>query len=145
MGDLMTREPGRLFRDLWEDFDNWLDWAPTRGRRRWTPAVDVKETDKSYVLEADLPGMSEKDVDVRVDGDTLILSSEKSEEKEDKDEGFLRKERTYHSFQRSFRLPQDVDKDKIDARFNNGVLTIDMPRTGEAGKERGRKIAVKGK
>ncbi|MBD3292982.1 MAG: Hsp20 family protein [Armatimonadia bacterium] len=109
------------------------------------PAVDVKETDKAYLMEADLPGMSEKDVDIRVDGDTLTLASERSEEKEDKNAGYLRRERYWQSFRRSFRLPEDVQKDKIDARFHNGVLTIEMPRTGQSKKERGRRIQIKSK
>jgi HSP20 family protein len=142
MSDLMIRDPSRLFRDLWGDLDTWFDWRPTRGDRRWMPAVDVKETDKTYVLEADLPGMTDRDVDVRIEGDTLTLSSHKEEEREDNREGYLRRERYSRRFQRSFRLPEDVDRDKIEAKFQNGVLTLNMPRTG-ASRERGRKIAIK--
>ena len=142
MGDLMRRGPDRLFRDLWDDFTDWFDWAPMRWRRGWAPAVDVKETDKAYILEADLPGLTEKDVDVRVEGNTLTLSSHKEEERKEEHEGYLRRERYSRSFRRSFRLPEDVDKDKINARFQKGVLTLTMPRTGEK-REGGRSIEVK--
>jgi HSP20 family molecular chaperone IbpA len=142
MGDLMRREPGRLFRDLWEDFLDRTDFTPTRRRQGWAPAVDVKETDKAYILEADLPGLTEKDVDVRVEGDTLTLSSQKEEERKEEREGYLRRERYSRAFQRSFRLPDDVDRDKIDAKFEKGVLTLNLPRTGEQ-KESVKKIEVK--
>jgi HSP20 family protein len=141
MGDLMNREPVRLFRDLWDDFTDWFDWSPSQRRRSWQPAVDVKETDKAYILEADLPGISEKDIEVRVEGDILTLTSQKKEERKEEQEGYLRRERYLRGFQRSFRLPEDVDIDKISAKFEKGVLTLTMPRTIKK-RERGRKIEV---
>lgn len=93
------------------------------------PAVDVKEQDHSYVLEADLPGLTEKDIHVDVDNNVLTLSSKKEESKEEKDEGYLMRERRSRSFSRSFVLPSDVDAEHIKADFHDGMLKIEIPRT----------------
>jgi HSP20 family protein len=142
MSDLMKRESSGLFRDWWEEFPTWFDWRPAR-RRRWVPAIDVKKTDEQYLIEADLPGMNEKDVDVNVENDILTVSSQKEEERKEEEEGYLHRERYTSSFRRSFRLPQDVDRKRIDAFFSNGVLTITLPRAGETAGQ-GRKIPIKG-
>ncbi len=142
MRDLIRREPRRMLQNLWDEFTDWADFFAPQSTREWGPAVDVKETDNRYVLEADLPGLTEDDVDVRIDGDTLILSSEKQEERKEEREGFLRKERFSRSFQRNFRLPEDVDIDNIDAKFEKGVLTLELPRTGER-QSTSRKIDIK--
>jgi HSP20 family protein len=86
-------------------------------------------------VEAELPGMSEKDIEVKLDGNVLSISSKKKEEKEEKREGYLRRERRSAAIHRSFSLPTDVKKEAIDAEFNNGLLTIDLPKT-EASKPR---------
>ncbi|MBN1411920.1 MAG: Hsp20/alpha crystallin family protein [Spirochaetales bacterium] len=96
------------------------------------PRVDVKETGDNYVLEADLPGLTEKDIEVRVDNGVLILSSARKEEKEEKKDNYLIKERRETSFSRSFVLPKNTDRDNIDAKYANGVLTLTIPKTEEA-------------
>lgn len=96
------------------------------------PQVDVREEDGKYVLEADLPGLTEKDIDVKVDGNILTISSARKEEKEDKKNGYLIKERTSCSFSRAFTLPDDVARDKINASFKNGLLTLDMEKSPES-------------
>jgi HSP20 family protein len=107
----------------WDDF---LSWS------RDFPAVDVREEKDRYRIEADLPGMTEKDVEVRVENDVLSIASKKEEKREEKEEGYLMRERRSSSFRRRLRIPSDVDRDGIDAKFKDGVLTLDLPRTGDS-------------
>lgn len=107
------------------------------------PAVDVSEDEKTYTITAELPGIDEKNVDVSVSGDSLVLKGEKHKEKEEKDKNYYLSERSYGSFQRSFRLPEGVDTAKIAATFAKGVLTVTLPKTTEAQKQQ-KKIEVKG-
>jgi HSP20 family protein len=106
------------------------------------PAVDVTEDDKAYKIAAELPGMSEKDIDVSITGDMLVLKGEKRQEREEKDKNRYLAERSYGSFQRSFMLPDGIDRDKISAEFSKGVLTLTLPKTHEAQKQQ-KKIEVK--
>jgi HSP20 family protein len=106
------------------------------------PAVDVVEDDSAYKITAELPGLSEKDIEVSLAGNTLVLKGEKQQEREEKDKNYHISERSYGSFQRLFRLPEGVDSDKVDANFAKGVLTITLPKTAEA-KQQQRKIAIK--
>jgi HSP20 family protein len=109
-----------------------------------TPAVDVAENERAFEITAELPGLAEKDIELTLSNDILTIKGEKSEEKEEKKKDYYLSERRYGSFQRSFRLPEGVDADKIEAAFKNGVLTITLPKTAEAQKKL-RKIEVKGK
>jgi len=106
------------------------------------PAVDVSEDDKSYKITAELPGLDEKNIDVTVSGDTLVLKGEKREEKEEKEKNRYMSERSYGAFQRAFSLPEGVDRDKIAANFAKGILTVTLPKTTEAQKQQ-KKIEVK--
>jgi HSP20 family protein len=106
------------------------------------PAVDVAEDDKAYHITAELPGISEKDIEVNLSGDILTISGEKREEREEKDKSYHFSERRYGSFRRSFAIPQGVDRDKIEASFKNGVLTLTLPKTAEAMQQQ-KKIEVK--
>ncbi len=109
-----------------------------------TPAVDLVEKEKAFQLSAELPGMDEGDIDVTLSNDMLTIKGEKKEEHEEKEEGRYLSERRYGSFERAFRMPDGVDRDKIDAQFDKGILTLTLPKTKEAQK-RSRKIAVKAK
>jgi HSP20 family molecular chaperone IbpA len=93
------------------------------------PRVDVREEENSYVLEAELPGTTEKDIDVKVENDLLQISTEKEEEKEEKNKGYLMREIRSASYHRSFVLPKDTDREKIEANFKNGLLTLTIPKT----------------
>jgi len=106
------------------------------------PVVDVAEDEKAYRITAELPGLEPKDIELSVSGDRLVLRGEKREEKEQKDKNYHMSERTYGSFQRSFALPDGIDRDKITANLANGVLTITLPKTEEAQKP-AQKIEVK--
>lgn len=106
------------------------------------PAVDVTEDDKTYTITAELPGLEEKNIDVAVSGDMLTLKGEKRYEKDEQDKNRYMSERAYGSFQRSFALPDGIDRDKIAANLSKGVLTITLPKTSEAQKPQ-KKIEVK--
>jgi len=107
-----------------------------------SPAVDVTEDDGAYKVTAELPGMSEKEIEVVASGDTLTLKGEKRQEKEQTEKNFHVSERSYGSFQRSFYIPEGVDREKIVAEFSKGVLTITMPKSAKAVAEQ-KKIEVK--
>ncbi len=98
----------------------------------WAPAVDIYETENELVVKADLPEVNEKDIDVRVENNTLTVRGErKFEEKTEKD-NYLRVERTYGSFSRSFSLPNTVNNEAIKADYKNGVLTVTLPKRAES-------------
>ena len=126
-------------------FRRMFDWAPAPRQSTFTfatPSVDVAEDEKTYKITAELPGMEEKDIEVLVSGDMLVLKGEKNQETEKKEENYHMTERAYGSFQRSFALPDGVDRDKIAAALAKGVLTITLPKTAEAQKP-SKKIEVK--
>ena len=106
------------------------------------PAVDVTEDDKAYKVTAELPGLDEKNIDIMVSGDMLTLKGEKRYEKDEQDKNRYMSERAFGSFQRSFALPESVDRDKITADLSKGVLTITLPKTAEAQRQE-KKIEVK--
>jgi len=106
------------------------------------PAVDITERDKDYAITAELPGMDEKDIEVKFADGMLTIKGEKKEEREEKKKDCYLSERRFGSFQRSFQLPDRVDADKIEASFKNGVLTVVMPKSAETQK-REKKIAIK--
>jgi HSP20 family protein len=105
------------------------------------PAVDVSENDKAYKITAELPGVTEKDIEVTVAGDVILLKGEKHQEREEKEKNRYLSERSFGAFQRSFALPDGVDRDKIGAEFAKGVLTLTLPKTTEAQSQK--KIEVK--
>ncbi len=119
-----------------EPFGFWVDGGA------FQPRVDVKETDNDITVSAELPGMDDNDIDVSLIHDELTISGEKKGEVEEKGKHYSRTERSYGSFQRVLRLPCEVEQDKIEATFKNGVLTINLPKSPDAIK-RTKKIAIK--
>jgi HSP20 family protein len=107
-----------------------------------SPAVDFTEEAAAYKMTAELPGMTEKDIEVGISGDVLTLKGEKRQEREDKAENYHISERAYGSFQRSFYIPDGADREKIAAVFAKGVLTVTLPKTAEA-QSASKKIEVK--
>jgi len=151
-----TPEPWRAFRSEMDrlfdrfgfpSFRRMLDVEPFWGSEPSfsvsVPAVDVVEDEKSYRITAELPGMAEKDIDVSLTGDTLVIKGEKREEREQKEKNRYLSERTYGAFQRNFAIPDGIDRDKIGAEFSKGVLTLTLPKTTEAQKQQ-KKIEIKG-
>ena len=96
------------------------------------PAVDVLEKDGNLILRAELPGLSEKEIALKIEGNVLTLSGEKKLESEDKQDNYHRIERSYGAFSRSFTLPEAADREKINADYKNGVLTVTVPLKAEA-------------
>jgi HSP20 family protein len=114
----------------------------TEGAYWLKPSLDISATDKEYTLQVELPGISEKDVQVEVSGDALKIRGEKKQEKEDKGRDYYVVERSYGSFQRVLALPEDAKVDGIAAKFKNGVMTITIPRD-ESASQSVKKIEVK--
>ncbi len=100
--------------------------------RAWAPAVDILETPEAYEVKAELPGIPKEDVHISVENNILTLKGERKFEKDESKENYHRIERTYGAFARSFNLPTRVDHDRVQAKFDNGVLTISVPKAAEA-------------
>ena len=127
----------RLFDNMmtrWPGF-GWADGGPgdllATARQDFAVKVDTAETDKSYEVTVELPGVDEKDVAVTVNDDVLTVKGEKRTERDEKEKNFHLTERTYGSFERSFRLPDNVDPAKISAGFEKGVLKVTLPKSPE--------------
>jgi len=121
------QEMNRLFEDFWHDFDG----DRTSGMRPFGfPHVEVSESDRELKVEAELPGMDEKDVEVLLDNGVLTLRGEKRSETEDKNRRVS--ERYYGRFERQIPLPVEIQEDKISASFKKGVLTVMLPKSAEA-------------
>lgn len=144
MKNLMLRKPMNEVTTIDDLFENWMgsffEDRDLLGKRGGVPAVDIRETENGYLLEADLPGVSEKNLTVKVDRGVLRIASSAEEKKDEKDHGYLLHERRSCSFERAFSLPEDADADHIDATFKNGILALSIPK--KAGKEE-RQIQVK--
>jgi HSP20 family protein len=122
------------------DFDRYLEsffgdsvLAPASRIFNHLPAVDVRETENAYLLEAELPGYDEKNIQVHVDGGNLTIETKQDEEKEDKD-AFLIRERRSSAFSRSFKLPENADGEQVSAGFKNGILSLEIKKRAEAQK-----------
>lgn len=147
--DRMRREMDRLFDEFGRGFFPFptrlgmpeMETFWRRSEQGIAPVVDILERPDRYDITAELPGMDEKNIEVKLANGNLIISGEKKEEKEEKDANYHVSERRYGSFQRSFRLPEGTNADKIEANFKNGVLTIAVPKTEAAKQET--KINVK--
>ncbi len=140
-----SRRLPALFDDFFKPWNEWFDDGLAPFNRQLTiPAVNVSETKENFMVTLAVPGMKKEDFSIRIDGSMLTISCEKEEEKEEKDKMFNRKEYNYSSFSRSFTLPEDVLKDKIDAHYENGELKLILPKTEKAKiTETGKQIPVK--
>ena len=98
----------------------------------WMPSVDIEESDKEYLIKAELPGMKKEEVKLKVEGGTLSISGERKAEKEEKDKKYHRVERSYGAFSRSFTLPEGALAEKISAEFKDGVLMVHLPKDEKA-------------
>jgi HSP20 family protein len=107
--------------------------------RRWLPAMDLLETENDFVLRADLPGLSESDVNIELENNVLTISGERKSETEERKEGYYRVERASGSFSRSLTLPDGIDPDAVKATFERGVLEVRIPKPEE---RKPRKVAI---
>ena len=128
-GLIRYTRPTELF-DWNRMLDSFFDDVPVWNTR--TPAVDVKEEETRYLMEVELPGLTEKDIELKVEDSILTLSSKKEESKEEKKNGYLLRERRSAEFSRTFVLPNDTDRAEIKAEFKNGLLMVSVPKKPEA-------------
>jgi HSP20 family protein len=140
--EVLHRSIDKLFADAWNGGFTPSLLSDTWSKGTITPRLDVVDDDKAYRVSVELPGMSEKDVSVTVKDGILTIRGEKKEEKEQKDKDVYRRERAYGSFRRALELPGEVDANQIAAKFKDGVLTIDLPKTKEA-QDKVKQIPVK--
>jgi HSP20 family protein len=134
----------RPFTSLLRDEFGDRDWSPFASAGRsasFSPAVDVVETNDAYVLKAELPGINPNDIALEVERDVLTLKGERKYENEEEREGYRRVERSYGSFVRSFVLPQGTNVDAIEAKAENGILTVSIPKVQA---EAPRRLEIKG-
>lgn len=132
-------EPLREIARLQDDFNRFFDNRAWRWRSaneeelsaHFVPAVDIYEDNDKLALSVELPGMAAKDVDVRIENGVLTIKGERKIEKEDKKENYIRVERTYGTFTRSFNLPNTVDSEKVKADFKDGLLEVSIPKKEE--------------
>ena len=132
----LQSEMNRLFNTF---FDTPTTGANGTGVRRWSPAMDLVETEDHFVLKADLPGLSEEDVKLEFEDNVLTLSGERKVEHETKKEGFYRLERSTGAFSRSLTLPDGIDVDAVAATFDRGVLEVRIPKPEE---RKPRRVAI---
>lgn len=134
----MTRySPNRTIRDLQREVDSLFDRFFDRDRDGsdqgtspvWSPRTDLLETDDAFRLRLDVPGMTKDDITINLQNNTLTVSGERASERTDENEEYVRVERAFGTFHRTFTLPDAVDADHIEAEYKNGVLTINVPKT----------------
>ncbi|MGZ5220894.1 MAG: Hsp20/alpha crystallin family protein [Chitinophagaceae bacterium] len=142
LAKLSERMPS-VFDDFFKPWNEWFDNGGFLGRTMNVPAVNITEQKNEYRVTMAAPGLKKDDFKIDVDGNMLTISSEKEENKEEKDKKFTRKEYSYSSFSRSFTLPEEINKEKIEARYEDGVLRISLPRNEEAKKTTAKQITVK--
>ena len=134
-------------RSLMTDFDRIFDSMFSHdlpqfpSAQSWTPAVDVNETETEFFLSVDMPGLDKKDVSVDIHDGVITIKGERDIDNEKSTDGYRIRERQLGSFNRSFRLPDNVNEDKVAAKFKNGVLTVTLPKTKEILPE-GRQIKI---
>ena len=112
-------------------FNNW-GFNPDNSDCVWCPTVDVVESEKNYEIIAEVPGLKKDEIHIAVEDGYLTLSGEKKQENESKDKNYHRVERSYGKFERSFRLPKEVDAEAIKANYKNGILKVEIPKTEKA-------------
>src|ERR1700744_778177 len=126
-----VRPLGTIQSDMNRLFNSFFDTPTTangRTLRRWVPAMDLVESDGAFVLKADLPGLSESDVNIEVEENVLTISGERKSEHQDRKAGYYRVERSYGSFRRSLTLPEGVEADPVRATSPTGVLELTVPK-----------------
>jgi HSP20 family protein len=98
----------------------------------WAPTVDITETDSAYMIKGEIPGVNKEDVKVTIEDGMITMRGERKQEKEEKNKKFHRIERSYGSFLRSFRVPDDVDENAVKAEFKDGMINVTLPKSGKS-------------
>jgi len=134
---IVKYNPFRELRTMQDQMNRMLDMAWNRefGEEMkegvWQPPVDIYEDEQSVVIKAEVPDVDQKDIEVRIENNTLTLKGERKHSSEIKKENYYRVERYFGQFQRSFSLPQSIDQDKVEATCEKGILTITLPKREE--------------
>ena len=141
--NIVRRDPWSLFAEMQNQLDRAFaqqaESSDADSVAHWRPAVDIEETETSFVLKADIPGVSPEDIELTMDGGVLAIKGERRSEKSEENNGFSRTERRFGRFERRFSLPDTADVENIEARGNDGVLAIVIPKKPVA---QARKIEV---
>jgi HSP20 family protein len=128
----MTRPPGFLvFEQMFKPWNDWFEKSSLFGKMTTVPPVNIMENEDRYVLSLAVPGLKKDDFKISLEGLMLIISTEKEEEKEEVEERFTRREYNFYSFTRSFTLPEEVKPEYIEAKYEDGLLKIALPRKDE--------------
>ena len=135
----MTFNPS-VFNDFFKPWNEWF--MDKKGMMSSVPAVNIKEADGKYQVMLAAPGLKKDDFHVEVDGNLVTISAETKSEKEEKEDQYTRKEYSYSSFSRTFTLPENVEKDKIEARYENGELKLVLPKKENASKSNKQEIKI---
>jgi len=147
MSKTLARSTGMLpsvFDDFMKPWNEWFDNGSIMGRMLTVPAVNITENNDQFELAVAVPGMKKEDFFIDVEGNLLTISAEKEEKRDEKNDKVTRQEYNYSSFSRTFTLPEDVKKEDIEARYEEGVLKLALPKREEAKKVASTKhIAVK--
>ncbi len=138
-----TEKMPSVFDDFFKPWNEWFDNDGSLARSMNVPAVNITEKKDEYQVSLAAPGLKKDDFKIAVDGNMLTITSQKEETKEEKEKRFTRKEYNFSSFSRSFTLPEEINKEKIEATYEDGVLKIALPYRKEANKLAAKEIAVK--
>jgi HSP20 family protein len=128
----------------WDDFfnDRFFNQLKSTTCSGNTPAVNISEDEKGFTIEVAAPGIARKDFNIEIENELLTISTEQKENREEKKQNFLRREFNYHTFKRSFQLPETIDQDRIVATHEAGVLTLSLPKKEEEVQKAPRQIKV---
>ncbi len=137
MTQLTRRTPNRTLRDLQREVDSIFDQFFGRGEDDdtsavWAPRTDLSETDEAFRIRLDVPGMTKDDITINLQNNTLTVSGERTSERTKESEEYVRVERAFGNFHRTFNLPNAVDQQNVEAAYEDGVLTINVPKTEES-------------
>ncbi len=137
MTQLTRRTPNRTLRNLQREVDSIFDQFFNRSgddstSTVWAPRTDLSETDDAFRIRLDVPGMTKEDITINLQNNTLTVSGERTTERKEEDEEYVRVERAFGNFHRTFTLPDAVDPESVEAAYEDGVLTINVPKTEES-------------
>jgi HSP20 family protein len=127
-------DPFQTMREMmrWDPFSEMFRGMSQERGQMFSPTFDVRETHDAFIIQADVPGVTEKDLDISLTSNRLVISGQRESEQETKGETQYRSERSWGSFSRTFTLPTEIDTNKVNAELKNGVLMIQLPKTGES-------------
>ena len=132
----LWKNRGSLATPMWDDvMENFFyGWprADHEEQAAWRPRTDVRETEKEFVIDLEIPGIDKKDIKVEVKENTLTISGERCEESTEEETDYYRRERRYGKFERSFGLPDTIEDDKVSAKYKNGILTLTLQKSEKA-------------